>query len=206
MTHYTLAIIIPPGITDVHGFIEEQMRPYDEAIEVAPYVCYSVEQAARDIADELHRLKLIVQRQEPMYDLDKCRKSIEQLLRTTPQERYQERLTHFDRFNRKGEPLSTYNPASKWDWYVIGGRWDGWINDRKCSSECQSDNSASTEEVIARKKIPHAILTPDGLWHERGRMGWWAILATENEDWDAEAIQLFAQFPAHRVVIVDAHI
>lgn len=206
MTHYTLAIIIPPGITDVHGFIEEQMRPYDEAIEVAPYVCYSVEQAARDIADELHRLKLIVQRQEPMYDLDKCRKSIEQLLRTTPQERYQERLTHFDRFNRKGEPLSTYNPASKWDWYVIGGRWDGWINDRKCSSECLSDNSASTEEVIARKKIPHAILTPDGLWHERGRMGWWAVLATENEDWDAEAIQLFAQYPAHRVVFVDAHI
>lgn len=23
-----------------------------------------------------------------------------------------------------GDLLSTYNPNSKWDWYVIGGRWD----------------------------------------------------------------------------------
>lgn len=206
MTHYTVAIIIPPSISDVHGFIEEQMRPYDEAIQVAPYVCYSVEQAAADIADELHRLELIVNRQEPMYDLDKCKNSIEQLRRTTPQQRYQERLTHFDRFNRKGEPLSTYNPASKWDWYVIGGRWDGWINDDESSSECLSNNVASTEDAIARNKTPHAILTPDGCWHERGRMGWWAILVTENEDWDAEAVRQFAQYPGHRVVIVDAHI
>lgn len=206
MTHYTLAIIIPPNVTDIHGFIAEQMRPYDEAIEVAPYVCYSVEQAARDIADELHRLELIVKRQETFYDLEKCRRAIERLRRTKPDERYQERLGHFDRFNQKGEPVSTHNPAGKWDWYVIGGRWAGWLNDSKSSSECLSDNTASTEAVIARNKIPHAILTPDGLWHERGRMGWFAILATENENWDTDALKLFAQYPAHQVVIVDAHI
>jgi hypothetical protein len=182
------------------------MRPYDETIDVAPYVCYSIEQAAREIADEIQRLELIVKRKEPMYDLKKCSNAIEQLRRTTAQERYRERLSIFERFNRNGEPISTCNPASKWDWYVIGGRWDGWINDRKSSSNCLSDNSASTEDVLARSKLTHAIITPDGIWHERGRMGWWAILTNENEDWDVEAMQLFTQYPSHRVVLVDAHV
>lgn len=29
-----------------------------------------------------------------------------------------------------GTYKSTYNPRSKWDWYVIGGRWAGWITQR----------------------------------------------------------------------------
>lgn len=28
-----------------------------------------------------------------------------------------------------GTYTSTYNPNSKWDWYVIGGRWNGWLAD-----------------------------------------------------------------------------
>lgn len=37
-------------------------------------------------------------------------------------------------------------------------------------------------------------------------MGWWAMLVTENENWDEQARAIFAAHPGHRVVIVDAHI
>ena len=207
MTHYTVAIIIPPEEADnVEGFVLKQMQPYDESIEVAPYVCYSLEQATADIADTIRRLELIIGRKEPFYDLDKCRASLEELRCMTPGQKYEDHCRLHDSFNAKGEPMSRYNPASKWDWYVVGGRWDGWLNDVETDKQGYIDNMSTTEEAVAREKVPHAIITPDGIWHERGRMGWWAILATENEDWDHEALRLFARYPDHQIVLVDAHI
>lgn len=206
MTHFTVAIIVPSHLNDIDAFIERQMEPFNENTEVEPYVCYSVEQAAADIAETIHRLELIIGRNERFYDLDKCRQTLDELRRTTPEQRYQERIKFYESYNDRGEPLSTYNPDSKWDWYVIGGRWDGWINDLESRHERIDDNIATTEQVIERNKIPHAIITPDGEWHERGRMGWWAILMTENENWDEQARHIFAQYLSHRVLIVDAHI
>ncbi len=81
-------------------------------------------------------------------------------------------------------------------WYVVGGRWDGWINDRKASGEQIDANMATTEQAIERHKIPHAIITPDGQWHEHGEMGWWGIMLTENEQWDTDALKLLALYPA----------
>jgi len=65
---------------------------------------------------------------------------------------------------------------------------------------------APTEQAIERGVIPHAFITPDGQWHERGQMGWWAVLITENERWDAQARKILANHPGHHVLIVDAHI
>lgn len=206
MTHFTVGIILAPGVNDAEGFIAQVMEPYFEHADAEPYVCYTLEQAAADIASTSNRLELIISRNEPHYDLAKCRQQIDELRAMTPQQQYQERLRYHEQFNERGEPVSTYNPDSKWDWYVVGGRWDGWINDLDTSRESLADNTALTEEAIARDKIPHAIITPDGQWHERGQMGWWAMLLTENENWDEAARALLASYPGHRVVIVDAHI
>ncbi len=206
MTHFTVGIIVPPAVSDVESFIAGQMEPYYEHNEAEPYVCYSIEQAQADIAGTIHRLELIINRNEPHYDIAKCRENLEQLRAMTPQQKYQDRIRHHERFNEQGEPISTYNPDSKWDWYAIGGRWDGWINDRDTSAESISDNIAPIEQAIARDKIPHAIITPDGQWHERGQMGWWANLLTENENWDPESKDLLGRYPGYRLVIVDAHI
>ena len=206
MTHFTIGIILPHGVNDAEGFIAEVMEPYFEHADAEPYVCYTLEQAAADLASTIHRLELIISRNEPHYDIEKCRQQLDQLRAMTPQQKYEEYLRCQEHFNDKGEPVSTYNPDSKWDWFVIGGRWDGWINDLDTSCESLADNTALTEEVIARDKIPHAIITPDGQWHERGQMGWWAMLLTENENWEQEARALLASYPGHRVVIVDAHI
>jgi hypothetical protein len=206
MTHFIVAVVVPPRIRNIDSFIARQMEPFDENTDVEPYVAWSVDQAQQELKSTIHRLELIQFRREKGYDLERIADSLAKLRGTTAELYYQQRLHCYETFNDRGEPLTTYNPDSKWDWYVIGGRWDGWIHDRVNTSERLEDNTVTTEEAVARNKIPHAIITPDGQWHERGRMGWWASLLTENEHWDEEAKAIFARYPGHQVVIVDAHI
>jgi hypothetical protein len=206
MTHYTVGIIIPKDERNIETYVATAMAPYDENTSVAPYVCYSVEHAKAELARDIQRFERIVERRDPEYDLTKCHEHLEVLRRTTPAQKYREYVEHHESFNRAGQPISTYNPASKWDWYVIGGRWDGWIHGKETSNQSVADNIATTEQMLEHGKIPHALLTPNGQWHEQGQLGWWGILLTENDDWDAEARRILTDFPAHHVVIVDAHI
>ena len=206
MTHFTVGIIIPPTEDFITGHIETVMEPYDENCDVKPYVSYSIEKARAEIGNDIYRLEKIIQRRDPGYKLDKCQKLLDELRVTTPEERYREYIKLHTKFNAEGEPISTYNPESKWDWWVIGGRWDGWITNAKTAGERLADNTATTEQAIERNVIPHAIVTPDGEWHEHGKMGWWGILLTEKENWDSEAREILTRYPGHNVVILDAHI
>jgi hypothetical protein len=216
MTHFTVGIIVPPGVLNVESFIAGQMAPYFEHSEAEPYVCYSVEQAKAEIERDIKRLERIIERQDADYNFDKCRDLLAELRRTTPEQKYAEYLRFHEHFNDQGQPISTYNPDSKWDWYRIGGRWDGWITGNEQSSddgfnfdgrhETVANNIATIKQALKRNVIPHAIITPDGEWHERGQMGWWAMLLTENGNWDSDAKKILARYPGHRLVIVDAHI
>jgi hypothetical protein len=207
MTHFTVGIIVPgQELSNIQTFIAVQMAPYDENEEVEPYVSYSVEEAQADLTRDIARFERILQRQDADYNLEKCREHLGKLRVTTPEEKYRDYIAHHEHFDEDGDPISTYNPESKWDWYVIGGRWDGWINDRETSGETVNDNLATTEAVLERNKIPHAIIKPDGEWHEQGQMSWWGIMLTENDDYQSEVKVLLGQYPGHHIIIVDAHI
>ena len=217
MSHFTVGIIVPHDqLSEIHSFIGDQMEPNDENIRVRPYVCYSIEEAKTEIERDIARLERIIERQSPNYNLDKCQEILTKLRDTTPEERYREYVTCHEQFNARGEPISTYHPDSKWDWYHIGGRWDGWITGDERSSDqgynfgpqhqTIENNIATTQQALERDVIPHAIITPDGEWHEHGQMGWWGIMITENEGWDIQARNILAQYPSHHLVILDAHI
>jgi hypothetical protein len=208
MTHFTVGIIVPEDkLPHLQNFIFEQMQPYDEGLKVEPYVSYSIEKAKAEIDRDIDRLERIIKRRDPAYKLDKCRELLVLLRGTTPEIRYREYVDHHKEFNSQGEPISTYNPASKWDWWVVGGRWHGWITGKKqAGRNLVENNIASTEMAIIRGIIPHAILTPDGNWHERGQLGWWAILITEDENWEDQAKEILASYPGHQLLILDAHI
>lgn len=89
---------------------------------------------------------------------------------------------------------TTYNPDAKWDWFVIGGRWDNIIDGNWCKVSDLKDNPF------------FAIVTPDGEWHEKGHMGLWTDVTNANAHWDEDAIALFEQYSDHFVILVDAHI
>lgn len=94
---------------------------------------------------------------------------------------------------------TTYNPESKWDWFEIGGRWDG---------EFGGKNESTVGEIIACGRIPHAIVTPAG-WFERGKMGWFGVVrdGIERDEWESQARQILASLdPGSKAYVIDCHI
>jgi hypothetical protein len=72
------------------------------------------------------------------------------------------------------------------------------------------DRAEYVDRVSRTSCITFAMVTPDGKWHEKGKMGWWAV-----HDATEESTQKFADFwwetvlnlpPDARVTLVDCHI
>ena len=105
MSHFSVLVI--------GGFVEEQLAPYSENLEVEPYPRPVSERAVERVAAELKKTAGI---EEP---------TLEQLLPLV--------AAHYgddDKyFVHEGEICytTTYNPESHWDWYEIGGRWRGFF-------------------------------------------------------------------------------
>lgn len=114
---------------------------------------------------------------------------------------YSEELEVAPYINEDGEK-TTYNLLAKWDWYQIGGRWDGLYG---------QDNLLRLAD-LPEKEPPFALVLPDGSWQERGQMGWWAIVSNEksHDDWAQEFSRLIAPYQDPRqgaiAVLVDCHI
>lgn len=53
-----------------------------------------------------------------------------------------------------------------------------------------------------------AVITPDGKWHEKGKMGWWACVSDEKENWKDDYYEAFIKNanPEYWLAIVDCHI
>lgn len=101
MSHYTVAVL-----TRKEQSVEDLLTPYDEAIDVAPYIDVKKEDAEKEIEEFLEK--------SPQYAKEyKGMTWAEQVMRYYGQE-----------IDQDGNILSTYNPNSKWDWYDIGGRWN----------------------------------------------------------------------------------
>lgn len=130
---------------------------------------------------------------------------------------------------------STYNPDSKWDWWCLGGRWDsciktksgefvdecklGEIDFKPYPEDCYEDAENWRGEPYKRLKkeykfhytkgdMPFCIII-DGVWYEKGQMGWWAAVSNEknDDDWEKEIENLLATLPEDSDVYnVDFHI
>lgn len=131
---------------------------------------------------------------------------------------------------------STYNPDSKWDGYSVGGRWDksiktksgefvdmckfGEIDFEPYPDDCYEDGEDWAGNPCKKLKegyewhydnknnFPFCIII-DGVWYEKGDMGWWGIVANEKgeEEWNGEVSALLEKIPADSMVYnVDFHI
>ena len=104
-----------------------------------------------------------------------------------------------------GVRLSTSNPLAKWDWWAIGGRWDGWIfgPEREAASgdECQTlENNARPLREIPLDRVdgmPFAVITPNGQWHDAGDV--------VPGEWHRHVKELAGRYLDHLAVAVDCH-
>lgn len=136
-------------------------------------------------------------------------------------------------FDSEGNLLSIYNEKAKWDWYAIGGRWEGQLK-LKEGCECMSEycpsiflskeenekrkqefakerrcNVAYKKDIANLDELGAFAFLRDGEWYERGEMGFWAVVKNEKdkEDWNAEFKQLLADVPDDELItMVDCHI
>lgn len=219
MSHFTVAVI-----HRANQSVDDLLAPYDEQISVAPYVKYTRQQAI----DRVHQWKGY----EEMPD-DEAYACIA--------EDYES--------DENGNLLSTYNPNSKWDWYQIGGRWDGKLRlkngDRSnkariCEIDFSPDKEAydvaieqwnndfmggfsnkeyfvemyGTAEVYAESVSAfstYAVVTPNGVWHEKAEMGWFGMDNATPEDSKNWPLKYYERFvknadPNLIMTIVDCHI
>lgn len=117
MSHYTVAVF-----TDREGLsLEELLEPYNESLEVKPYIDRTKEEVLEEIDRYCEKDEELKEKYANLSDKEKI-----------------ESWTGHDLFDRDGNPLSTYNPNSKWDWYVVGGRWSNMLKtkDGEYVDEC----------------------------------------------------------------------
>jgi len=100
MSHFSVAVFTEPNGKS----LEELLEPYNENIEVEPYVAMTKEEALARIAEY-----------EDKYPEYKTK---------TDEEKIRDWFG-YHYFDENGNPMTTYNPDSKWDWYSIGGRFPG---------------------------------------------------------------------------------
>ncbi len=117
MTHFTVLVkaeLESGNLADMKGIVEEMLQPYDEGIEVPRYKDYM---DSRDI--ELMAKHYKVDMTQPVMT------ALAQLLPHLQDWNGSEGGIDIENDTPKMFHWSTYNPQSKWDWYQIGGRWQG---------------------------------------------------------------------------------
>lgn len=217
MSHYTVLVQ-----ANNESELEQALAPFDENMEVAPYIteCWCVGNAAKRAAYKAvddsglsidpYRAAFFEKYGKAALNEDMQQVWIDEFysqyeaLRTPI---YQQALDAHPMKDKPNPECSncggagiyeaTHNPAAKWDWYSIGGRWNG----------CIPGNHATGRQILDIGYLPFAILTITG-WHEKGQMGWWAMVANEKgkPDWDAECHEILSANEDKLFYLVDCHI
>lgn len=108
--------------------------------------------------------------------------------------------------------LSTYNPESKWDWYSVGGRWDGFLHYKDSDPGFAETNEAYLHELdmdYLLEHTPFCFVTVDGEWREKGEMGWWGSVSNEKpeDSWKQQFVDYVKSLDENCLVtVVDFHI
>jgi hypothetical protein len=202
MSHFSILVIGP----DVDG----QLARYDEGIQVAPYKVHEATpwfaeaayKGAGVLANDLHGLVA-------WYD------------HTYPEEKGNWKIDDEGLYE-----MSAYNPHSKWDWYVIGGRWGGFLKmkpgrtgdlgPRHSFDEPPALGGADIalvgdvdwEAMIAQdQECRTYAVVAEGAWKAKGEMGWFGMSRGDRDDWTPWWQKFVLNLPADTpVTVVDAHI
>lgn len=204
--------------------VDDLLSYYDESIEMEPYVEYTKEEAIAKVRKDIEEYKNGTYAEylkdpvsyEKKYGDNKehikyLNKDFPKMLKWTDKQCYNDKAKWYKEdgmVDEDGNLLSTYNPNAKWDWYEVGGRWDGGIamnlKNKKSGNECKV-----SQIDMDKIETPYAFIAPNGNWIERGQMGWFGISSNDKaeKDWDKEFKEfLKKQDESTIVTLVDCHI
>ena len=207
MSHYRVAVIqtlTSPGV-------EELMLPYDENLDVEPYVCKPRDEALAEARDNFEKAcESIAAGTDRPWDYwakharENGKPTDEELLDWFAD------WTDWER-DAEGNFLSTYNPDSHYDYYceIDALTLEEWANDTSDETEDElrrqwkvlstrgdkfytklyfQERYGDEDTFVRSCMLPAcwAVVTPDGAWHEPGRVGWFGsddATAESQRDW-----------------------
>ena len=211
---------------DKNTSIDTLLAPYDENLVVEPYVEYNKEEAIAKVRKEIEDYKNgpyaeYIKNPEEYEKKYKCTKKYIEFLKNefpkkinwTDDQCYDDMKEDydFDMIDKDGNLLSKYNPKSKWDWYEVGGRWCGGIPMKTNTKlEIKSCNECKVSQIDMDKiSPPYAYVDTNGIWNERGEMGWFGISSNDKDEksWGDEFKKFINnQNKSTIVTLVDCHI
>lgn len=161
MSHYTVAVFM----TDESQSVDTLLAPYDENIEVAPYVWSTKTELIRRERQRLQKIfdeSYSAWKRDPKgYEADADSMHIEylkmlpELMKMTDEQLYQKIVKEREyQLNIDGDVITTYNPDSKWDWYEVGGRWSDMLIRKGTKENCDEAYVSDINfEVMQREAI-----------------------------------------------------
>jgi len=223
MSHFTVYVIVPKKTKPNESYLEKVLAPFDEQLEVPQYdrKCHcighklgaSVMQIAEKKFGPFHKIRDAYHALPEAQQTDKKWKAMSgkfiafvnaEEARLLPKAKPDKKC---ESCKGKGTYKSEYNPKSKWDWWVVGGRWNGHIKG-KASTVASIANNLEKAGKIKAKNFPFALVTPEGEWVEQGSMGWFAMVANEKsqKSWTKICQTIFKKYKDCDVIGIDCHI
>lgn len=171
MSHFAVAVF-----TDKNTTVDDLLEPYDENIRVDKYLLYTREQLiqnARRRLEETLTTQYAAYLKDPAAYLERVchgdadnphyqyissefmkryNETDEQILRRELQS-YEE-----DMQDQEGNVYTTYNPDSKWDWFVLGGRFSGMLISE--SGEEENELPVRCVDFIKMSRVERESMTP----------------------------------------------
>ena len=181
------------------SYWDTDLEQYSEDLEVEAYVDRTKEEAINDVQRHQRKryLDAVKALQTPnlnSHSMVFYQKIVDQGPSISKEDAWKEVLSWGYKLDEDDNLLSTYNPNAKWDWYCVGGRWNGFLvlKERKEDGSIIEVNEAYFNEIDwdymkEWKRIPFCFVNEDGEWYEKGEMGWFAITTNEMEEetWQA---------------------
>lgn len=195
---HSCVYVIIGNTGDIESLVAKAMQPFDEELKVKPYKLHlsrsTVEAMARHYQLPINARAALLKK---MPDWMGCAGGKD----------------HLGIYAR-----CSHNPDGKWDWYEIGGRYNGHIRavqaPRPSQPTADIDANTLTADELLRsndfsQRVPHAVLTPHCEWIERSSfnstMSGWYVREQPSRLWRQRVRRILRTFVDYRVVCVDAH-
>jgi hypothetical protein len=178
MTHFVIGVIVPKETMKegkVEDFIDGLMEPYSEEHKVDRYVERDKKELKgnydnwkKELKEKLLKVKSIseIENSDSLKHY-KTFVTVEgkgdlKIKKMTMKEWVEEWENRGDDLDTEGNLTSTFNHESFYDWYAIGGRWDGFFTDKPVDE----DNTEAHKETVEN----NSIAISDMLLHIKKRM------------------------------------
>lgn len=221
MTHFVGFVVAPEDVD-----LDALLAPFDENRETPRFMratrAQLVEEARKSIADRTgpgsnyeafwrdpaayiqeHCIRTDGKLSNPGH-VNYLTKELPEQLTYNDEQLYEHAVSFEDDLDEQGNAYSTYNPDSIWDWWVVGGRWDG---------EHAPGNRTTVAEyrvrIGATDYVPPRVLVDADGAVRRGTEGWFGMTHDEQDDaaWRGAVLDRLTKHPDDDVVtFIDLHI